>query len=93
MPAGPQPQRGQPGSRFRAIPLPAVGLARWAAPACLTAVPAVGFLVCPGALGSSPQCLELWRLALQGSLYVTLLRDEALQVHKVTEELLSSLKG
>ncbi|NWH49412.1 NCKPL protein, partial [Fregata magnificens] len=53
----------------------------------------MGFLVCPGALGSSPQCLELWRLALQGSLYITLLRDEALQIHKVTEELLSSLKG
>ncbi|KAF1414721.1 Nck-associated protein 1-like, partial [Spheniscus humboldti] len=53
----------------------------------------MGFLVCPGALSSSPQCLELWRLALQGSLYVTLLRDETLQVHKVTEELLSSLKG
>ncbi|XP_009889908.1 PREDICTED: nck-associated protein 1-like, partial [Charadrius vociferus] len=53
----------------------------------------MGFLVCPGALGSSPQCLELWRLALQGSLYITLLRDEALQVHKVTEELLSSFKG
>ncbi|NWU57805.1 NCKPL protein, partial [Dromas ardeola] len=53
----------------------------------------MGFLVCPGALGSSPQCLELWRLALQGSLYVTLLRDEALQVHKVTEEVLGSLKG
>ncbi|XP_065596615.1 nck-associated protein 1-like isoform X2 [Cyrtonyx montezumae] len=53
----------------------------------------MGFLVCPGALGTSPQCLELWRLALQGSLYVTLLRDEALQIHKVTEELLSSLKG
>uniref|UniRef100_A0A8C2UFW5 NCK associated protein 1 like n=1 Tax=Coturnix japonica TaxID=93934 RepID=A0A8C2UFW5_COTJA len=53
----------------------------------------IGFLVCPGALGASPQCLELWRLALQGSLYITLLRDEALQIHKVTEELLSSLKG
>uniref|UniRef100_A0A803Y4V5 NCK associated protein 1 like n=1 Tax=Meleagris gallopavo TaxID=9103 RepID=A0A803Y4V5_MELGA len=53
----------------------------------------MGFLVCPGALGASPQCLELWRLALQGSLYITLLRDEALQIHKVTEELLSSLKG
>ncbi|NXJ13959.1 NCKPL protein, partial [Odontophorus gujanensis] len=53
----------------------------------------MGFLVCPGALGTSPQCLELWRLALQGSLYIPLLRDEALQIHKVTEELLSSLKG
>lgn len=63
------------------------------APPRLTAVPPVGFLVCPGALGMSPQCLELWRLALQGSLYLTLLRDEVLQVHKVTEELLGSLKG
>ncbi|KFO79223.1 Nck-associated protein 1-like, partial [Cuculus canorus] len=53
----------------------------------------MGFLVCPGALSSSPQCLELWRLALQGSLHITLLRDETLQVHKVTEEMLSSLKG
>ncbi|NXE30419.1 NCKPL protein, partial [Ardeotis kori] len=53
----------------------------------------VGFLVCPAALSSSSQCLELWRLALHGSLYVTLLRDEALQVHKVTEELLGGLKG
>ncbi|XP_071655950.1 nck-associated protein 1-like isoform X1 [Patagioenas fasciata] len=53
----------------------------------------LGFLVCPGALTSSPQCLDLWRLALQGSLYVTLLRDEAVQVHKVTEELLGGLKG
>lgn len=70
-----------------------MGLVPRAAPACLTLVPAVGFLVCPGALASSPQCLELWRLALQGSLYVTLLRDEALQVHRVTEELLSTLKG
>ncbi|XP_062453462.1 nck-associated protein 1-like [Rhea pennata] len=53
----------------------------------------LGFLVCPGALGTSPQCLELWRLALQGSLHVTLVRDEALAVHKVTEELLGGLKG
>uniref|UniRef100_A0A8B9P3W0 NCK associated protein 1 like n=1 Tax=Apteryx owenii TaxID=8824 RepID=A0A8B9P3W0_APTOW len=53
----------------------------------------LGFLVCPGALAASPQCLELWRLALQGSLHVTLVRDEALAVHKVTEELLGALKG
>uniref|UniRef100_A0A8B9CMU3 NCK associated protein 1 like n=1 Tax=Anser brachyrhynchus TaxID=132585 RepID=A0A8B9CMU3_9AVES len=47
----------------------------------------MGFLVCPGALGMSPQCLELWRLALQGSLYLTLLRDEVLQVHKRVADL------
>ncbi|XP_066063661.1 nck-associated protein 1-like [Chamaea fasciata] len=52
----------------------------------------LGFLVCPGALGAAP-CQELWRRALQGSLFVTLVRDEAVAVHKVTEELLGGLKG
>ncbi|XP_051630911.1 LOW QUALITY PROTEIN: nck-associated protein 1-like, partial [Manacus candei] len=53
----------------------------------------LGFLVCPGALGGSPPCQELWRRALQGSLFVTLVRDEALPVHRVTEELLGGIKG
>uniref|UniRef100_A0A8C3NI27 Uncharacterized protein n=1 Tax=Geospiza parvula TaxID=87175 RepID=A0A8C3NI27_GEOPR len=52
----------------------------------------LGFLVCPGALGARP-CQELWRQALRGSLFVTLVRDEAVAVHKVTEELLGGLKG
>ncbi|XP_039570631.1 nck-associated protein 1-like [Passer montanus] len=52
----------------------------------------LGFLVCPGALGTPP-CQELWRQALRGSLFVTLVRDEAIAVHKVTEELLGGLKG
>ncbi|KAM4880931.1 LOW QUALITY PROTEIN: nck-associated protein 1-like [Sylvia borin] len=52
----------------------------------------LGFLVCPGAL-AAPPCQELWRRALQGSLFVTLVRDEALAVHRVTEELLGGLKG
>ncbi|XP_072775669.1 nck-associated protein 1-like isoform X2 [Taeniopygia guttata] len=52
----------------------------------------LGFLVCPGAL-AAPPCQELWRQALRGSLFVTLLRDEAIAVHKVTEELLGGLKG
>ncbi|XP_068027397.1 LOW QUALITY PROTEIN: nck-associated protein 1-like, partial [Melanerpes formicivorus] len=52
----------------------------------------LGFLVCPGAL-SAPPCQELWRQALQGSLYISLLRDEALAVHRACEELLGSLKG
>ncbi|XP_067992782.1 nck-associated protein 1-like, partial [Melanerpes formicivorus] len=40
-----------------------------------------------------PPCQELWRQALQGSLYISLLRDEALAVHRACEELLGSLKG
>ncbi|KAM7028318.1 LOW QUALITY PROTEIN: nck-associated protein 1-like [Acridotheres tristis] len=53
----------------------------------------LGFLVCPGAL-AAPPCQELWRQALHGSLFVTLVRDEAVvAVHKVTEELLGGLKG
>ncbi|XP_062367057.1 nck-associated protein 1-like isoform X2 [Cinclus cinclus] len=52
----------------------------------------LGFLVCPGAL-AAPPCQELWRQALQGSLFVPLVRDEAIAVHKVTEELLGGLKG
>ncbi|NXA43326.1 NCKPL protein, partial [Eudromia elegans] len=52
----------------------------------------LGFLVCPGALAAA-HCRGLWRLALQGSLHITLLRDEVLAVHRTTEELLGALKG
>uniref|UniRef100_A0A8C0GTB3 NCK associated protein 1 like n=1 Tax=Chelonoidis abingdonii TaxID=106734 RepID=A0A8C0GTB3_CHEAB len=52
-----------------------------------------GFLLCHGCLSSNPQCLELWKLGLQGSLYISLIRDDALQIHKVTEEFFGSLKG
>ncbi|XP_039373593.1 nck-associated protein 1-like [Mauremys reevesii] len=55
--------------------------------------PELGFLLCHGCLSSNPQCLELWKLGLQGSLYISLIRDDALQIHKVTEEFFSSLKG
>uniref|UniRef100_A0A8D0GZB5 NCK associated protein 1 like n=1 Tax=Sphenodon punctatus TaxID=8508 RepID=A0A8D0GZB5_SPHPU len=54
---------------------------------------AVGFLLCHGCLGSVPQCLELWRAALRGSLYLTLVRDEVLLIHKVTEEAFGAIKG
>lgn len=56
-------------------------------------LPAVGFLLCHGCLNSNSECQKLWKLCLQGSLYITLIRDDVLQVHKVTEDLFSSLKG
>lgn len=53
----------------------------------------IGFLLCHGCLNSNGQCQKLWKLCLQGSLYITLIREDVLQVHKVTEDLFSSLKG
>uniref|UniRef100_A0A8C8RPF9 NCK associated protein 1 like n=1 Tax=Pelusios castaneus TaxID=367368 RepID=A0A8C8RPF9_9SAUR len=53
----------------------------------------IGFLLCHGCLSATQQCLDLWKMALQGSLYLTLLRDEVLQIHKITEEFFGSLKG
>ncbi|KFO21299.1 Nck-associated protein 1-like [Fukomys damarensis] len=53
----------------------------------------VGFLLCHGCLNANSQCQKLWKLCLQGSLYITLIREDVLQVHKVTEDLFSSLKG
>ncbi|KAG8129668.1 hypothetical protein E2320_016351 [Naja naja] len=53
----------------------------------------VGFLLCHSCLGSTQNCLELWRMALRGSLYITLIRDEVLPIHKVTEEAFSGIKG
>ncbi|XP_025898572.1 nck-associated protein 1-like [Nothoprocta perdicaria] len=52
----------------------------------------LGFLACPAALAGA-RCQELWRRALQGTLRVTLLRDESLPVHRATEELLGAMKG
>uniref|UniRef100_A0A8C0L3Z3 NCK associated protein 1 like n=1 Tax=Canis lupus dingo TaxID=286419 RepID=A0A8C0L3Z3_CANLU len=53
----------------------------------------IGFLLCNGCLNSNSQCQKLWKLCLQGSLYITLIREDVLQVHKVTEDLFSSWKG
>ncbi|XP_023066647.1 nck-associated protein 1-like isoform X2 [Piliocolobus tephrosceles] len=53
----------------------------------------IGFLLCHGCLNSNSQCQKLWKLCLQGSLYITLIREDVLQVHKVTEDLFSNLKG
>ncbi|XP_048343540.1 nck-associated protein 1-like [Sphaerodactylus townsendi] len=53
----------------------------------------LGFLLCHSCLGSTQSCLDLWRTALRSSLYITLVRDEVLPIHKVTEEAFGSIKG
>ncbi|KAM4700529.1 nck-associated protein 1-like [Discoglossus pictus] len=53
----------------------------------------IGFLLSHGVLNSNPQSLELWKLALQGSQCITLIRDDALLIHRFTEDFFSNMKG
>ncbi|CAH2224659.1 nck-associated 1-like isoform X1 [Pelobates cultripes] len=53
----------------------------------------IGFLLSHGVLNMNPSSLELWKLALQGSSCIMLIRDEVLLIHRVTEDFFGSLKG
>ncbi|MGH0180569.1 UNVERIFIED_CONTAM: hypothetical protein FKN15_004574 [Acipenser sinensis] len=53
----------------------------------------IGFLLCYGSLSTNPPSLELWKSALKSSLCITLIRDEVLLVHKVSEDFFDGLKG
>ncbi|KAE8626857.1 hypothetical protein XENTR_v10006787 [Xenopus tropicalis] len=53
----------------------------------------IGFLLSHGFLNTVPASMELWKLALQGSHCITLIRDEILFIHRVTEDFFGSIKG
>ncbi|KAJ8259524.1 hypothetical protein GJAV_G00170310, partial [Gymnothorax javanicus] len=53
----------------------------------------IGFLLCHSSLNSNQSSQDLWKMALRSGLYVTLIRDEVLNIHKVTEECFDSMKG
>ncbi|KAM4044645.1 nck-associated protein 1-like [Anomaloglossus baeobatrachus] len=53
----------------------------------------IGFLLSHAALNLHQASLELWKSALQGSQCITLIRDDVLLIHRVTEEFFGSLKG
>ncbi|XP_043939911.1 nck-associated protein 1-like isoform X2 [Protopterus annectens] len=53
----------------------------------------IGFLLCHVGLNSNPQQQDLWKAGLKCSLCVTLIRDEVLFIHKVTEDFFVNLKG
>uniref|UniRef100_A0A4W6EE67 NCK associated protein 1 like n=1 Tax=Lates calcarifer TaxID=8187 RepID=A0A4W6EE67_LATCA len=53
----------------------------------------IGFMLCHSSLNSNQASLELWKMALRSSLYLTLTRDEMLNIHKVTEDLFDGFKG
>ncbi|XP_062842505.1 nck-associated protein 1-like [Trichomycterus rosablanca] len=53
----------------------------------------MGFLLCHSSLNSNPGSLELWKMALRSGFYVTLIRDEVINIHKTSEEHFDSIKG
>lgn len=53
----------------------------------------IGFLLSHAVLNSQPSCLELWKQTLQGSSCITLIRDDVLLIHRVTEDFFGSFKG
>ncbi|KAM6981225.1 nck-associated protein 1-like [Aplochiton taeniatus] len=52
-----------------------------------------GFLLCHSSLNTNQASLELWKMSLRSGLYLTLIRDEVINIHKVSEEHLDGLKG
>lgn len=53
----------------------------------------VGFMLCPTSLNTNQASQELWKMALRSSFYLTLTRDEILNIHKVSEDLFDNMKG
>ncbi|KAM9814098.1 nck-associated protein 1-like [Neosynchiropus ocellatus] len=53
----------------------------------------IGFLLCHSSLNTNQASLELWKMALRSGLYATLTRDELLNIHKVSEDVLDNIKG
>ncbi|XP_017264088.1 nck-associated protein 1-like [Kryptolebias marmoratus] len=53
----------------------------------------IGFLLCHSSLNTNQASQELWKMALRSGLYLTLTRDEVLNIHKVSEDLLDTFKG
>ncbi|KAM9409201.1 LOW QUALITY PROTEIN: nck-associated protein 1-like [Pholidichthys leucotaenia] len=53
----------------------------------------IGFLLCHSSLNAHQASQELWKMALRSGFYITLTRDEVLNIHKVSEDLFDNFKG
>uniref|UniRef100_A0A7N6AFP5 NCK associated protein 1 like n=1 Tax=Anabas testudineus TaxID=64144 RepID=A0A7N6AFP5_ANATE len=53
----------------------------------------IGFLLCHSSLNTNQASQELWKMGLRSGLFLTLIRDEVLNIHKVSEDLFDSIKG
>uniref|UniRef100_A0A8C2EBM9 NCK associated protein 1 like n=1 Tax=Cyprinus carpio TaxID=7962 RepID=A0A8C2EBM9_CYPCA len=53
----------------------------------------IGFLLCHSSLNTNANSQNLWKMALRNGLYITVIRDEVLNIHKLSEDFFDSLKG
>ncbi|XP_066527293.1 nck-associated protein 1-like [Hoplias malabaricus] len=53
----------------------------------------LGFLLCHSSLNTNAASQELWKMALRSGFYITLTRDEAINIHKLSEEHFDGMKG
>ncbi|XP_072522547.1 nck-associated protein 1-like [Salminus brasiliensis] len=53
----------------------------------------LGFLLCHTSLNTNAASQDLWKMALRSGLYVTLTRDEVVNIHKLSEEHFDGMKG
>ncbi|KAJ7999415.1 hypothetical protein DPEC_G00194200 [Dallia pectoralis] len=53
----------------------------------------LGFLLCHSSLNSNQSSQELWKMALRSGLCLTIVRDETVNIHKISEDYFDSLKG
>uniref|UniRef100_A0A672LJL2 Nck-associated protein 1-like n=1 Tax=Sinocyclocheilus grahami TaxID=75366 RepID=A0A672LJL2_SINGR len=53
----------------------------------------IGFLLCHSSLNANADSQNLWKMALRNGLYLTVIRDEILNIHKLSEDFFDSLKG
>uniref|UniRef100_A0A671MNE2 Nck-associated protein 1-like n=1 Tax=Sinocyclocheilus anshuiensis TaxID=1608454 RepID=A0A671MNE2_9TELE len=53
----------------------------------------IGFLLCHSSLNTNANSQNFWKMALRNGLYITVIRDEVLNIHKLSEDFFDSLKG
>ncbi|KAK2874521.1 hypothetical protein Q8A67_021674 [Cirrhinus molitorella] len=53
----------------------------------------IGFLLCHSSLNTNTSSQNLWKMALRNGLYITIVRDEILNIHKLSEDFFDNLKG
>ncbi|XP_043108126.1 nck-associated protein 1-like isoform X2 [Puntigrus tetrazona] len=53
----------------------------------------IGFMLCHSSLNTNANSQTLWKMALRNGLYITVIRDEVLNMHKLSEEFFDGLKG
>lgn len=53
----------------------------------------MGFLLCHSSLNTNVGSQNLWKMALRNGVFITIIRDEVLNIHKLSEDFFDNLKG